>query len=72
MKPSDLLTHYGSQAAISRACGIRQPSVCIWFKSGQIPPIRQLEIEALTEGALRADAEISRGYIGNKNAGGNP
>jgi DNA-binding transcriptional regulator YdaS (Cro superfamily) len=68
MKPEDLLAHYKNQAAIARALDVEQPSVCVWFKNGSIPPIRQLQIEEVTRGAIKADPSIPRGWPKRKAA----
>jgi DNA-binding transcriptional regulator Cro len=55
MKTSDLLSFFGSQQKVAVALGIRQPSVARW---GEFPPaLRQLQAEALTAGALKAEPE---------------
>ncbi len=48
----------GSQQAVANALGIRQPSVSGW--RDPLPELRQLEIERLTEGQLRAGPECDR------------
>lgn len=49
------ITYYGSQAALSDALGIKQPSVADW---GEYPPaLRQIQLERLTAGKLRAEPE---------------
>lgn len=56
MRTSDAIEHFGSQAALARALNIKPPSVADWGDS--VPPLRQLQIEALTGGKLRADPSI--------------
>lgn len=56
MTYDDILKHFGSQAAIARAIAIKQPSVCEWQNSG-VPALRQIQLERITLGALRADPE---------------
>ena len=56
MLTRDVIIHFGSQAAVARALGISQPAVAIW--QDQPPPLRQLQIERLTGGRLRADPKI--------------
>lgn len=56
MTTADAIKHFGSQYAISKALGIAQPSVCKW---GECPPdLRQLQIESLTGGSLKAEKYI--------------
>lgn len=56
MRTKDVISHFGSQAAVARALGIAQPSVANWPETP--PPLRQLQIERLTGGKLRADPKI--------------
>jgi transcriptional repressor of cell division inhibition gene dicB len=53
MKTADVVRHYGTQTAAAAALGIDQSSVSGW---GEFPPDkRQLQIERLTDGALKAE-----------------
>lgn len=56
MFTKDVIAHFGSQAAVARALGIAQPSVWEW--GDHPPPLRQLQLERITNGALRADPKI--------------
>ncbi len=58
MKPTDVLTHYKTQQLAASALGIAQASIAKWLKNGVVPELRQLQLEALTGGALKADAGI--------------
>lgn len=58
MTKDQVIKHYGSQGAVAEALGIKQPSVANW--SDPLPELRQLEIEALTRGALRAGPECDK------------
>jgi transcriptional repressor of cell division inhibition gene dicB len=56
MNTKQVLRHFGSQKAVARALGIAQPSVFQW---GDRPPaLRQLQLEHITAGRLKADAGI--------------
>ena len=55
MTPKQLIDHYGTQSAIAKAAGIKQPSVAEWFAAGVVPEGRQFQFEVLTGGLLRAD-----------------
>jgi hypothetical protein len=49
----------GTQGALAAKLGISQPSVSGW---GDRPPaLRQLQLEVLSAGALRADEDCRRG-----------
>lgn len=53
MKTDLAVAYFGTRAAIARALGIKGPSVSEW---GDYPPmLRQLQIERLTGGALKAE-----------------
>ena len=53
MKTSDVVRHYGTQTAAAAALGMDQSSVSGW---GEFPPDkRQLQVERLTSGALKAE-----------------
>lgn len=53
MLTSDVVTHFGTQVAVGEALGINQSSVAEW---GDYPPeLRQLQIEAITRGKLKAE-----------------
>lgn len=56
MTKTQAVEHFGSQMAIARALGIKGPSVVNWGE--RIPPLRQLQIERVTGGALKADDDI--------------
>lgn len=53
MTTNQALRHFGSQAALAEALGIRAQSVQQW---GERPPLlRQQQIEKVTGGKLQAD-----------------
>lgn len=55
MKPNDLLTIYETQREVAKALNISPPSVNRWFATGQIPLLRQYQIQELTKGALKVN-----------------
>lgn len=56
MRTSEAIEHFGSQAELARALGIKAPSVAEW---GEFPPaLRQLQIELLTKRALTAEPGV--------------
>jgi transcriptional repressor of cell division inhibition gene dicB len=59
MRTDEVVKYFGSQAAVARALNIKPPSVADWGEF--VPPLRQLQIEALTDGKLRADTSILPG-----------
>ena len=58
MKPTDVLNHYKTQQLAANALGLAQASIAKWLDKGVVPELRQLQLEALTGGALKADAGI--------------
>lgn len=55
MLKSDAVQHFGSQQKLAEALGVKQPSVARWPEV--LPPLRQLQIENVTNGALKATEE---------------
>jgi DNA-binding transcriptional regulator YdaS (Cro superfamily) len=60
MSPKQAIDHFGSQAKLARALGVKQPSVFAWVAEGEIPLPRQYQIELATAGVLRADLPANR------------
>jgi DNA-binding transcriptional regulator YdaS (Cro superfamily) len=56
MRTRDVIEHFGSQAAVAHALGIKPPSVAGWGE--EVPPLRQIQIERVTKGKLRAAADV--------------
>lgn len=50
------VTYFGSQRALADALGIRQPSIADWGDT--VPPLRQIQIERITQGKLRAAPDV--------------
>lgn len=53
MRKDEAITFYGSQSALARALGIAQASVAGWGEYP--PPKRQLQLQKITKGALKAE-----------------
>jgi len=58
MKTPDAISIFKTQEALAEQLGLKQPSIARWVKTGEIPYLRQLQIESLTGGALKADKGI--------------
>ena len=56
MKTLDAITRFGSQVALAGALGISKAAVNKW--GYDVPPLRQLQLQALTGGELRPDADV--------------
>jgi DNA-binding transcriptional regulator YdaS (Cro superfamily) len=55
MTVSEVIKHFGGVGATARALDIKQPSVSKWRRNKSIPWMRQLHIERVTKGKLKAD-----------------
>lgn len=58
MDTKAVIGHFGSQRKAADALGLAQPSVANWGEYP--PPLRQLQIEALTGGKLRAEPDCDK------------
>ena len=56
MRTSDVIEFFGTQKAVADALKIKPPSVNGWGET--VPPLRQLQIEKITSGKLKADPTI--------------
>lgn len=56
MTIDQLMRYFGSQANLAAELGISPNTVNNWIVREKIPWQRQLEIEQITEGKLRADS----------------
>jgi DNA-binding transcriptional regulator YdaS (Cro superfamily) len=63
MKTSEAIAHYsGNKSALARALGIDQSSVYDW---GEFPPpARQLQLERITDGGLKAEPGCKERLLG--------
>ena len=55
MKPDELITHYGSVEKAADAIGVTIGAVYQWLASGEIPKLRQSDIEVKSGYALLSD-----------------
>lgn len=60
MKPDDIITHYKSVENAAANIGVTVGAVYQWLQSGEVPPMRQSDIEVKTGYALLSDFTISR------------
>ncbi|MCS6827082.1 MAG: Cro/CI family transcriptional regulator [Caldilinea sp.] len=65
MTVDELLTFYGSGRRAAYALGIDPSTVSRWIVAGRIPPKRQIEIEKITGGLLKADCPKREATDGN-------
>jgi len=67
MTPQEALEYFdNNQTTLAKAAGVKQPSVFGWIKRGRIPNESQLVLEEVTQGLLRADDDVPRGWTGVK------
>lgn len=60
MKPDDLITHFGSVEKAAAAVGVTIGAVYQWIAAGEVPPMRQSDIEVKTAYKLLSDFTIQR------------
>jgi DNA-binding transcriptional regulator YdaS (Cro superfamily) len=53
MRTTQAVKHFGSVSALARALGIERASIYSWRAT--VPPLRQIQIERITAGKLRAE-----------------
>lgn len=58
MKTAQAIAHFKTQTALAKAVGLDQSTVSTWKEYP--PPLRQLQIEALTGGELKAEADCDK------------
>lgn len=56
MLKKDAIAHFGTQAELARALNIKSQSIESW--GDEVPHLRQLQLEKITHGKLKADPEI--------------
>lgn len=62
MKTQQAIDHYGSATALADALSVTLPAISQW---GEFPPDkRQLQIERLTDGALKAEPGCAERLLG--------
>lgn len=59
MTYDDVIKHFGTQTKAAEALGLSQSSISDWKRVG-ITHLRQLHIEAVTRGKLKADPEAKQ------------
>lgn len=49
-----IIEFFGNQERMSEALGVTAAAVAQWVKAGKVPPMRAIQIEALSKGKLKA------------------
>lgn len=55
MKVSDVIAYYGNQNRTAIQLEISREAVRKWVAKGEVPKLRQYQIQAQTKGALKVD-----------------
>ncbi len=58
MTKDQAVKHFGTQVKLAEALRMSQGSISLWAEFP--PPLRQLQIEALTQGALKAEPDCDK------------
>ena len=58
MTKDEAVRRFGTQVKLAEALGMSQGSISLWGEHP--PPLRQLQIEALTGGELRAEPDCDK------------
>lgn len=58
MKKTEVLNHFKGVSKVAEALGISPGAVSQWPES--VPPLRQLQLQAITGGALKASDDAMR------------
>lgn len=53
MTKQDALDHFGGATKLAAALGVSRPAIYQWGET--IPPLRQLQLQRITRGKLKAD-----------------
>jgi len=56
MKTTEVLKHFSTQVALADVLGISRAAVSKWGED--VPPLRQLQLQAITDGKLRPDPDV--------------
>ena len=62
MTKDQAVAHFGTQMKLAEALGMSQGSIALW--KDRPPELRQLQIERLTDGKLRAGPECDPYRVG--------
>ncbi|WP_117066186.1 Cro/CI family transcriptional regulator [Klebsiella pneumoniae] len=60
MKPEELIRHFGDVEKAAVGVGVTPGAVYQWLAAGEIPPLRQSDIEVRTAYKLKSDFTVKR------------
>ena len=58
MKPKDGINHVGNQTEAAKALRVSQPAIAKWVANGNVPELRQYQIEKITKGKLKCESPV--------------
>lgn len=58
MSIDEVLKYYKTRAEAAEALGVQTQAIHNWITAKKVPPLRQLQIEKLTRGRLKADPDV--------------
>ena len=53
MTPKQVIEYFETQEKTAKALEVTQQSVAVWVKNGEVPKLRQYQIEKITNGKLK-------------------
>ncbi|WP_117096986.1 Cro/CI family transcriptional regulator, partial [Klebsiella pneumoniae] len=59
-KPEELIRHFGDVGKAAAGVGVTPGAVYQWLAAGEIPPLRQSDIEVRTAYKLKSDFTVKR------------
>ena len=59
MTINEAINHFGSATALAKALKIKKSAVSQWRKTGKIPPLRQYQLQEVTNGKLQMNGNRS-------------
>jgi len=54
----DAIEFFGRPVDLARACGVTRQAVNVWLRDGELPPLRQAQIQLITKNKLKADKSV--------------
>ena len=55
MTPQEAIDYFGGGSKLAKAIGTTPAAPSLWKKAGEIPYVRQCQIQVITKGKLKAD-----------------
>lgn len=61
MTRQEAINHYGTRAKLAEAIKVSVTAIALWGES--VPPLRQVQLQKLTRGKLRADDDVFEKHL---------